>query len=117
MEFVILALLFVKHFICDFVVQAQYMVDQKSQYGAAGGVHHAWLHSLGTWVVLFPFTDTFTATSSAVLDGVIHYHVDWLKVNLSAQWKPHDWAYWAWFGLDQLAHALTYIAIVVIMVL
>lgn len=117
MEFAILALLFVKHFVCDFVVQAEYMIREKGIYGADGGVHHAWLHSLGTWAVLFPFTDLFTATSMSALDGVVHYHVDWLKCQFSAQWQPHHWAYWVGFGLDQLAHALTYIAIVAIIVL
>ena len=117
MEFVILSLLFVKHFVCDFVIQAPYMIKEKGQYGSAGGIHHAVLHGLGTWAVLFAFVDTFSATILALADTVIHYHIDWTKIKLSNQWQVQDWAYWVWFGLDQLAHALTYIAIVAIIVL
>lgn len=117
MEIILIALLLIKHFVCDFVIQAPYMLEQKGTYGADGGVHHAWLHSLGTWAVLFPFTDLFTATSMSMLDGVVHYHIDWAKIKLSSVWQPHHWAYWVWFGLDQLLHALTYVAIVVIITL
>lgn len=117
MEFVILALLFVKHFVCDFVVQTSYMIREKGQYGSVGGIHHAVFHGLGTWAVLFIFVDTFSATVLALADSVIHYHIDWAKTKLSACCQMYGWAYWVWFGLDQLAHALTYIAIVAIIVL
>lgn len=115
MEFVILALLFVKHYVGDFVIQAQYMIEEKARYGAEGGLHHAWVHGIGSWAVLFVFTDAFTASLFALADAVIHYHIDWVKMNLSKQWQPHHWAFWTWFGADQLAHALTYIGIVAIL--
>ena len=51
----------------------------------------------------------------ALADGVIHYHVDWAKMNLNAKmgWGPntHEQFWWL-LGLDQFLHALTYIILV-----
>jgi hypothetical protein len=40
----VLALLFIKHWFADFVVQFDYMVEQKGIYGAEGGIHHSLIH-------------------------------------------------------------------------
>ena len=51
----------------------------------------------------------------ALADGVIHYHVDWAKMNLNAKmgWGPntHEQFWWL-LDLDQFLHALTYIILV-----
>jgi hypothetical protein len=117
MEIAIIAALLIKHYVCDFLIQPAYMIQDKACYGASGGIHHAGLHSFGTWVVVFLFTDAFTATIFALADGLAHYHIDWIKTKLTKNSQTHHWAYWAWFGLDQLAHALTYLVIVAIIVL
>jgi hypothetical protein len=45
-----------------------------------------------------------------VIEGVIHYHIDWAKVHfgIKDQTKP---LFWNQFGLDQLAHQLTYLGL------
>jgi ribulose 1,5-bisphosphate carboxylase large subunit-like protein len=49
------------------------------------------------------------------MDMVIHYHVDWAKMNINKKygWKAdtHE-AFWILLGLDQLAHAATYVWLV-----
>jgi hypothetical protein len=47
----------------------------------------------------------------AVFDCVLHYSIDLIKVRASVRLTPQDNAFWIWFGADQLAHALTYLAI------
>lgn len=109
-----LTLLFVKHWFADFVVQFDYMVLEKGTYGADGGVHHSLIHTILTWLVVYALTsNTAAAVFIAMADGVIHYHIDWLKMNIN-RWRGltiKDWEFWMWLGADQLAHCLTYIGL------
>lgn len=109
---VVFAGLAIKHFLCDFVLQFNNMLKEKGTYGARGGLYHAGLHGWFTMVVLLPFFP-HVAILAGILDFLVHYHVDWAKVQLSKNLSPQDRKFWIWFGLDQLAHYLTYIAIVV----
>ncbi|MFQ6611022.1 MAG: hypothetical protein ACE5D7_09530, partial [Fidelibacterota bacterium] len=45
---------------------------------------------------------------------VIHYHMDWYKEYLcrTMKWKSSDYQFWILFGVDQLVHHLTYIAMI-----
>jgi hypothetical protein len=53
-------------------------------------------------------------------DGVIHYHIDWAKMNLNARlgWgaNTHEQFWWL-LGLDQYLHALTYIVLIAMVTL
>jgi hypothetical protein len=108
---VLLALFGVKHFICDFLLQFHYMVEQKAIYGAGGGIEHALCHAAGTWFILIPFFGIL-GFIPALVDGIIHYHVDWSKQQLTRGLTPADRKFWVWLGLDQALHYLTYIAII-----
>jgi hypothetical protein len=119
---VLLAAFGIKHFFADFVCQTPKMLAEKGTYGAAGGIEHAGVHAIGTFVVLvavFPWSiwSHMAAAMLAVLDGVIHYHIDWAKTNLSRGLTPADQRFWIWLGADQGMHYLTYIAIIGIIVL
>lgn len=50
-----------------------------------------------------------------LIDFVIHYHIDWAKMNLNAKmgWgaNTHE-EFWWLLGLDQFLHALTYVGLV-----
>jgi hypothetical protein len=109
----IIFLLFTKHFIIDFPLQKPYQWMNKGTYGHPGGLLHSGLHGFGTFFVLFFFTPM--AWALALLDFVVHYHVDWAKMRLNAKmgWgaNTHE-EFWWLLGLDQYLHALTYIAIV-----
>lgn len=115
----LLTLLFVKHFIIDFPLQKPYQWQNKGTYGHPGGILHSGLHFGGTTVVLFFFVPFPLALLMGWLDGFIHYHVDWAKMNLNKKlgYGPttHE-GFWTLLGLDQLAHALTYISIVFLVI-
>lgn len=107
----ILALLFVKHFLADFCWQSDRMLKDKGHFGRLGGFQHAGLHGVLTYVILMHFLGAQACAMLAVFDAVVHYHIDWVKVRVSARSTTTDNAYWVWFGLDQLCHAITYLAI------
>ena len=118
---ILFVLFSIKHFIIDFPLQKPYQWMNKGTYGHPGGILHAGLHALGTLLVLLPVTLVFwPSLILSVLDGVIHYHVDWAKMNINKHyaWKPdtHE-QFWILLGLDQLLHMLTYIGIIALAVL
>jgi hypothetical protein len=107
-------LLFTKHFIVDFPLQVRYQYSNKGTYGHPGGLLHAWLHGIGTLLCFYWFAPV-SAWCLALADMIIHYHIDWAKMNLNAKmgWGPntHEQFWWL-LGLDQFLHALTYILFV-----
>jgi hypothetical protein len=108
--------LFIKHFICDFPLQMfPWVYRNKGQYFHPGGIVHAFIHGAGTIVVLYYFLDIRNAILFASIDAIMHYHIDWAKMNLSAhfQLKPDnsEW-FWLLLGFDQLLHHLTYFTII-----
>lgn len=112
----LLMLLFMKHFIVDFPLQAHpYQYKNKGTYGHPGGILHSGLHAVGTLICLVFFAPLQLAVILSVTDGLIHYHIDWAKMNLNKKFgygpTTHE-EFWVLLGLDQLLHALTYIGIV-----
>lgn len=113
----LLTLFTLKHFIADFLLQTQQMVNEKGTYGSMGGIAHSAIHAAFTFAVLvwwIPFFEHWfiLATIFAVLDGVVHYHIDWAKMNLGQGLTPDDRDFWILLGVDQLLHYLTYILII-----
>lgn len=111
-------LFFIKHFVCDFPLQAfPYMYRNKGTYGHTGGLLHAWVHGLGTILVL----NLYLSLSwnyillIATIDGIAHYHIDWAKMNVGKKFnlQPNnsEW-FWILLGIDQLLHYLTYYFII-----
>lgn len=111
--------LFTKHFIIDFLLQTKYQWSNKGTYGHPGGLLHAGLHGVGTFALMSMFFDHWgTAAVIGVLDAVIHYHIDWAKMNLNAHYKlaPNtSEKFWWLMGLDQYLHALTYIGFFILL--
>lgn len=110
----LLTLLTVKHFIFDFAYQPPYQWQNKGTYGHWGGIVHSGQHALATLAILLFFTNPLLALGIAVLEFLIHYHVDWAKMNLNAKmgWgaNTHN-EFWVLLGVDQLFHSLTYVLI------
>ena len=114
-----------KHFICDFPLQVwEYQYANKKIYGHPGGILHAVIHATGSITVLIilnflgmsltPIDILFLSS----LDMVIHYHIDWAKMNLNDHfgWKPHTSSeFWVLLGVDQLLHYLTYVGIIAVL--
>lgn len=116
--FLILTLLFFKHLIIDFVLQTQKQVDEKGIYGAPGGIEHSGQHAVATFLVFFWFVGWPIAVVLAVIDGLLHYHIDWAKMKYGKKknYTPADRGFWFLIGLDQFAHSLTYLWLVWILV-
>lgn len=120
MLFILLLLLFLKHFIIDFPLQKPYQWQNKGSYGHPGGILHAALHGLGTFLVFVLCThldDEFymIAAFLGMLDALIHYHIDWAKMNINRikGWKCNEHPqFWTLTGFDQFLHALTYLFLV-----
>jgi hypothetical protein len=110
-----LFLLFVKHFICDFPLQTSpWMYRNKGTYLHPGGLAHAAVHAIGTWLVLVFFIGQ-QAHLYALIDFMVHYHVDWLKMNLNKKYNlraDNGNGFWILLGLDQLLHHITYFVII-----
>jgi hypothetical protein len=111
MEFFILALLQLKHWYVDFVNQTPDEVANKGTYGNWAGLMHSIKHGLATIVVLSYFITVPWALILGLIDFVVHYHVDWAKMNYGNR-DITTKQFWNHLGLDQMAHQITYIAIV-----
>jgi hypothetical protein len=118
MELIILALLQVKHWYVDFVLQNNEQVKYKGVYAHPVGISHSAEHVIGNLIVL-TFVSMFYTISPvlivllSLLDGVVHYHIDWAKMN----WGNRDITspqFWNHLGLDQMAHQLCYLILVAI---
>jgi hypothetical protein len=112
MDLILLSLLFVKHWYIDFVNQSDDEVKHKGIYLDWRGVKHSLKHGIATLIIFFIFGVPFVyAWLLAAIDFLIHYHVDYCKMRYGCRdiTKP---LFWNQLGLDQLAHSLTYIALI-----
>ena len=112
---ILLILLFVKHWYVDFVLQTEEMVKSKGIYGDAEGIYHSLQHAAFTLALLLLVTNTWLALALASLDGLVHYHVDWTKMNYGNR-DITTKEFWNHLGLDQLAHQITYLSIVLFLI-
>jgi hypothetical protein len=110
--FLALLLFQVKHFLFDFAFQTAYQVRYKGDYLHPAGYIHAGGHALGSLPALFVLTHAPLVIAGFVaFEFVLHYHIDWLKVQIDRKFRPSHTssAYWTIFGADQMAHQLTYL--------
>lgn len=111
------ALIQFKHLIVDWLWQPPYEWKNKGRYGHWGGIRHAGKNAIGTGFCLglaFGLQPLFALWIVAI-DFVVHYHIDWTKMNAN-RWLGYDSDcpnFWRLIGLDQYLHQMTYIALVV----
>jgi len=111
--FILLLLLQIKHCYADFVIQTYKQTVHKGIYrdpiGISHSVDHVWTSLVALLVFSFFYTtNPFTIMWLCIAEGILHYHIDFVKVKFGSkdQTKP---IFWAQFGLDQLAHQVTYL--------
>jgi hypothetical protein len=110
--FILLALLFVKHWYIDFVNQSQEEVDGKGIYGNRAGLRHSFKHGFATFLIFLLFIlDPVDAIVIGLIDFVAHYHIDYIKMHYGNR-DIKTPAFWAQLGLDQLAHYFCYLFLV-----
>jgi hypothetical protein len=117
----LILLLQLKHCYADFVIQTYVQTVKKGIYRDPIGISHSVDHVWTSMVVLLIFsffvpTNPFVLIGLCLVEGIIHYHIDWIKVKYGSkdQTKP---MFWTQFGLDQLAHQLTYLWMVWVVLL
>jgi hypothetical protein len=112
---VAMALLQLKHFLCDFVFQTQRHLQFKGQYGHPRGIEHSVIHAAASMPCLLLVGVAPTAALIAVsVEFVIHYHEDWLKEQIVRRnhWTTQDKYFWVAIGADQLVHQITYLGMI-----
>ena len=112
----LLVLLQIKHWYADFKIQTYMQTVKKGVWLDPIGMSHTVDHIKATLVVLTAFwfihpISVASIITIALLEGIYHYMVDFTKVKWGCKdnTKP---LFWNQFGLDQLAHQLSYLAIV-----
>jgi hypothetical protein len=114
------AVLMFKHAVADFYLQTSYQYLNKGKYGHPGGIIHAGIHTALTplvYLVLVPGS-LLIAAALALGEFVLHYHIDWLKEQVTHRngWTTSDRGFWFALGTDQLVHGLTYLLIVAVLI-
>jgi len=109
----LLLLLQIKHCYADFVMQTYIQTVKKGVWLDPTGVSHTTDHMICTLVAMLVFSFFVPVSAIAIIlvtfiEGVVHYLVDYSKVKYGCKdnTKP---IFWTQFGLDQLAHQVTYI--------
>lgn len=128
-------LFYFKHFLVDFPLQRwPWMYLNKGTWGHAGGIVHAGLHALFTFLCLMLLatydmygvgTGHLAAINMAwlpaillsLIEGFAHYVIDYAKMNINRlmDWHPNttEW-FWHLLGLDQLLHYMTYLFVLMV---
>jgi hypothetical protein len=119
-EILLIAALVTKHFIADFILQYPYQFLNKGTYGHPGGLLHMAITGIGS-LIACALVITITPMVLAIIGAemVIHYHLDWAKVQINShfKWSPTSHSeFWNLLGLDQWLHYMTYIVMVALMV-
>ena len=114
------AYLLTKHAVADFFLQTPYQYKNKGTYGHPGGLLHCAIHLVLTVPVFLIAVPSGALLATAILVGefIVHYHVDWSKEALVKRnaLTVDKAAFWWAIGVDQLAHGLTYVVIVWVLV-
>jgi uncharacterized protein DUF3307 len=115
----VLTVLQIKHFVCDYPLQTLKMVQSKGTYLHPAGVLHSAIHAVATMSCFLVVMPTL-ALGLAIVVGefLVHYHIDWGKeqINQRLGYTSAKTGFWWALGADQLVHHLTYIGIAVILV-
>lgn len=116
MELIILFLLQIKHWYVDFVLQDDEQVKGKGIYGNLIGMSHSLDHVAGNLCVLFAVSlfytlSPFVIIALSLIDGILHYHIDWVKMNFGCRDITNK-KFWNHLGLDQMAHQICYLLMI-----
>ena len=114
---ILMVLLQVKHMFADYFLQPEFMRNGRDTYLHLGRLSHAGVHAIGTVLALLVVPTALPALLLlTVADFIIHFHIDWLKARMTdgAGLTPADAGFWRAAGVDQLAHQLTYVAILAV---
>lgn len=105
----------VKHYLADYFLQPGWMLGGKGDFRHPGGYAHAAIHVALSVIVLFAAGTPAAILASLIFaEYIVHYVLDYSKVRYSrgVHISTSPRRFWALHGLDQLAHQLTYAAMI-----
>lgn len=97
-----------KHLLADWIFQTDDMIKYKGIYGNWRGALHSILHAIFTLLVFWYFVSFEIGIIFFVVDFLLHYHIDWLKMRFGCQDIKSE-RFWYWIGFDQFLHHACYI--------
>jgi hypothetical protein len=123
----LVALYVIKHIFVDYVLQRVLRHTNKRRYGSRDGFVHASLHADTTFVLvtcwLFAMhgssvAHVITGLLMACIDGISHYHIDWVKSNIVHKYRLSVKPKLLFLAnvIDQLLHITFYIIIIQIVI-
>ena len=109
----LLLLMQIKHCYADFVMQTYIQTVKKGVWLDPTGISHTTDHMICTLIAMLVFSFFVPVSAFAIIfvtlvEGIIHYLVDYSKVKYGCKDNTRP-IFWTQFGLDQLAHQVTYI--------
>ena len=108
-----------KHFLCDFILQTDWMANTKAQPSREGNKAlfiHALIHAVGTTVATVIFLPAYWWLG--VIDFFVHGFFDFIKGRLTYKmaWTPKDTKFWWAIGFDQELHNYTHFIYVLLII-
>jgi len=105
----------IKHCIADYFLQPGWILGGKGDFRRLGGYAHAGIHAgLSLIVLLLCGAPIAWALGLCVAELIVHYGLDYAKIYYSTgvhiDKEPRK--FWALHGIDQLAHQVTYAAMI-----
>lgn len=116
--FALLIIYQLKHFLCDYPLQTQYMLGKfkPGRDWILPLAAHACVHAGFTFVIALIFSPAWLAILLSFLDFTAHLTVDRAKV-VKGNYPQTDKRFWWALGLDQMAHHFTDYLIIVLILL
>jgi hypothetical protein len=105
----------IKHCIADYFLQPGWIIAGKGDIFHPGGYAHAGIHAGLSLLVLLLFGAPLAlAAALFAAEFVVHYALDYSKIQYSrgVHINTNPPRFWALHGIDQLAHQLTYAAMI-----
>lgn len=117
-KFVVLYVIYqVKHFLADYPLQSNYML-RKFEDGWSFFLPlcaHCGVHAGLTFAIAIGFTHSLTfSLAVTAFDFIVHFFMDRIKAGKKylGRFAPSSPYFWWSFGLDQMVHHLTHLAII-----
>lgn len=101
-----------KHYVVDFYLQPMEEVESKAHWGEWLGIRHSLKHGVFTFAILVLPIGIINALFLGLLDFIVHYHIDWLK--MQGERDVNKPQFWYNLGLDQFAHNVTYVVYILV---
>lgn len=114
---ILYALFRMKHFLCDYALQTNWIAQNKGTPGRDGWkalFMHTAGHAFGTILIVMIFAPALWWLG--IVDFLIHSGIDLFKTRITRKmgWTPANRPFWIAIGADQEAHNFTHLAYIIV---